>query len=232
MDGRLIDPFGEATMSKALTDLMESVGGDVDRMLWWLLPAPSERQLRLFACGCCRQVWRLLDPRARQAVGVMESFADGQATAAEVLAVRYVSRPATLTAAESWAAEAVIDLMTWAGADVVHQVAQHAARALRDEAGDRNWQDVRRRQAALFLDIFDSLDPAAALPPNWLRWQDGTVRKLAEAIYQEHRFADVPVLGDALEEAGCDRGEILDHCRRHAEHGRGCWLIDAILGKR
>jgi hypothetical protein len=222
---------GESTMPKTLTD----PHGDVDRMLARVRTTSSERQLRLFACGCCRQVWRLLDnPRKRGAVAVAERFADGQATAREMLDASYVAGPSNWVAV-AWAAEAVAALTAltaWAAADAIHVVAQHAARALRDAAGEKDWAAARRRQGDLLCDIFDRLDPPAILAPDWLRWQDGTARKLAEVIYQEHRFADMPVLGDALEEAGCDRAEILDHCRQHTEHARGCWLIDAILGKR
>jgi hypothetical protein len=215
-------------MPKTLTD----PHGDVDRMLARVRSTSCERQFRLFACGCCRQVWPLLDnPRKRGAVAVAERFADGQATAREMLDARYVAGPSNWVAV-AWAAEAVAALTACTAADAVNIVAQHAARALRDAAGERDWAAARRRQGALLCDIFEQLDPPTILDLRWLRWQDGTVRKLAEVIYQEHRFADMPVLGDALEEAGCSRGEILDHCRQHTEHARGCWLIDAILSKR
>jgi hypothetical protein len=39
------------------------------------------------------------------------------------------------------------------------------------------------------------------------------------------------VLADALEEAGCDNADVLDHCRKPGEHVRGCWVIDHLLGK-
>jgi hypothetical protein len=53
---------------------------------------------------------------------------------------------------------------------------------------------------------------------------------LAEVIDTERRFSEVPILADALEEAGCTEAEILKHCR-HGEHVRGCWVVDLILGK-
>jgi hypothetical protein len=55
--------------------------------------------------------------------------------------------------------------------------------------------------------------------------------KLARSIYQEERFHDLPVLADALEEAGCTDADILAHCRQPGSHVRGCWVVDAILGK-
>ena len=62
-------------------------------------------------------------------------------------------------------------------------------------------------------------------------WNDGTVRKLAQAIYDDRRFADLPILADALEEAGCADAAILAHCRGGGEYVRGCWVVDLLLGK-
>jgi hypothetical protein len=73
--------------------------------------------------------------------------------------------------------------------------------------------------------------PAVRIDPFWLAWNDGTVVKLAQSIYEDHRFDDMPILGDALEEAGCTEQAILCHCREPRKHWRGCWLVDAILGE-
>jgi hypothetical protein len=55
---------------------------------------------------------------------------------------------------------------------------------------------------------------------------------LAQAIYDDRAFDRLPILADALEEAGCTDADILNHCRRPGEHVRGCWAIDLVLGKR
>jgi hypothetical protein len=67
--------------------------------------------------------------------------------------------------------------------------------------------------------------------PAWLGWNQGTVLRLAEQIYEEGCFDELPILGDALEEAGCHDEELLRHCRAPGEHVRGCWLLDLVLGK-
>ena len=54
---------------------------------------------------------------------------------------------------------------------------------------------------------------------------------LSQTIYDQRRFVEMPVLGDALEEAGCTDADILDHCRQPGEHVRGCWVLDYLLGK-
>jgi hypothetical protein len=71
----------------------------------------------------------------------------------------------------------------------------------------------------------------AAIDPAWLTWNDGTVQKIAQGIYDERAFDRMPILADALEEAGCTNQDILVHCRQHGEHVRGCWAVDLVLGK-
>jgi hypothetical protein len=65
-----------------------------------------------------------------------------------------------------------------------------------------------------------------------MRWQAGTVPALAQTIYEEKRFGDLPVLADSLEEAGCADAGLLAHCRQAGDHVRGCWVVDLILGKK
>jgi hypothetical protein len=88
---------------------------------------------------------------------------------------------------------------------------------------------AKHTQAALLRDIFGplpfrpaGLEPALRTP---------SVTAVAQAIYAEHRFLDMPVLADVLEEAGCTGREILAHCRGPGPHVRGCWVLDAVLGK-
>jgi hypothetical protein len=54
---------------------------------------------------------------------------------------------------------------------------------------------------------------------------------LAQSIYDNRRFEDMPILADALEDAGCSSKEMLEHCRCGGEHVRGCWLVDLLLQK-
>ena len=66
---------------------------------------------------------------------------------------------------------------------------------------------------------------------EWLSWSQSTVLRLAEHITQEGCFDELPILGDALEEAGCADRALLDHCRGPGPHVRGCWAVDLILGR-
>jgi hypothetical protein len=63
-------------------------------------------------------------------------------------------------------------------------------------------------------------------------WVIGNVVGLAEAIYADRAFDRLPLLADALEDAGCSDAAILDHCRQPGEHVRGCWVIDLLLDKK
>jgi hypothetical protein len=62
-------------------------------------------------------------------------------------------------------------------------------------------------------------------------WVTPTVKQLAAGISQERAFERMPILGDALEDAGCSDQEVLQHCRSGGEHVQGCWVVDLILAK-
>jgi hypothetical protein len=72
--------------------------------------------------------------------------------------------------------------------------------------------------------------PHVVVDPAWLRWQDGCVVRLARAIAADGAFDRLPMLADALEEAGCTHPDILAHCRQPGAHGGACWVVDALLG--
>jgi hypothetical protein len=68
--------------------------------------------------------------------------------------------------------------------------------------------------------------------PAWLAWGGGTVLALARTIEESQDFTLLPVLADALEEAGCNNEDILRHCREQREHRRGCWLIHLLTRRQ
>ena len=63
------------------------------------------------------------------------------------------------------------------------------------------------------------------------RWRTETAVALAAGIYDLRAFDRMPILADALEEAGCDHPDVLAHCRGPGPHARGCWVVDGMLGK-
>lgn len=81
----------------------------------------------------------------------------------------------------------------------------------------------------LLRDIFGNPFRPVTLDPAW---RTTNVVALAQAIYDERAFERMPILADALEEAGCTNGEMLNHCREPGEHVRGCWVVDMLLEKK
>jgi hypothetical protein len=91
---------------------------------------------------------------------------------------------------------------------------------------------VRAAQCLLLRDVVGNPFHSVYVEPARLVWNDGTLVKLAQGIYDERAFDRLPVLADALEEAGCHNADILSHCRQPGEHVRGCWVVDLLLGKK
>jgi hypothetical protein len=210
----------------------------------------SDRKLRLFACACCRAYWTYFtDKGSRLEVEVAQRFADGQATAAELarshdaallhaemfhddpdyhhnLSQVYLAFAVTLPSASEAVRETLrrtleITRQYTSYADIPGFDARRAeADAMRDELWD---------QCELLRHIVGNPFRPVAVDPAWLRWNGGAVVKMAQAIYDENRFDDLPFLADALTDAGCDNEEILTHCRTPMEHPRGCWVVDALL---
>jgi hypothetical protein len=94
-------------------------------------------------------------------------------------------------------------------------------------------------QAALVLrDLFPLPHARIDIASGWLRWNDGTVRRIAQSIYDERKMPEgtldtcrLAVLADALLDAGCDDEALIQHCRSEGPHVRGCWAIDLMLEK-
>jgi hypothetical protein len=86
-------------------------------------------------------------------------------------------------------------------------------------------------QANLLRDLFGNPFRRVAVAPSCLAWQGGSIVRLARAVYEDRAYDGMPVLGDALEEAGCADSTLLDHCRTPGHHVRGCWLLDLLLGQ-
>jgi hypothetical protein len=198
---------------------------DVVAMLKSLEGKATDRKLRLFGCAGCRRVWDLLSEEGfRDAVEVAERFADGQAGRKELSAARSisgaalernglagVSGPADCALGSAWSATR---MSAWTA----------ALDPLWVFTGDTE----RAAQAALLHEVFGNPYRPIAISSDWLT---PNVVSQADAIYVGSAFERMPSLGDALEESGCRDLHILRHCREPREHVRGCWLIDAILGK-
>jgi len=96
-------------------------------------------------------------------------------------------------------------------------------------SAEHYWNEERAEQAKLVRDIFRYPQRHTTIDS---RWRTSTVVDLAHAIYEERAFERMPVLADALIDAGCDSEEIIAHCHGIGPHIRGCWVLDLLLDKR
>jgi hypothetical protein len=165
----------------------------------------SGRKMRLVACAFARHtLGGREDRRGLRAIETAERHADGLATEKELAAARAVRGLPGQVAYGS-----IREVLTVAAR---HGDPAHLCDLVREVVGD-------------------PVHPPA-FDPAWLRWQDGCVEKIARSVFRGQRFAEMPILGDALEDAGCADAVVLGHCRQKQNHARGCWVIDLILGRR
>jgi hypothetical protein len=90
----------------------------------------------------------------------------------------------------------------------------------------------RAAQVVLLRELLGNPWKPVSIAPAVLDWEGGMVINLAEAIYEDRTFDRLPILADALEDAGCESADLLGHLRGPGPHVRGCWALDLILGKQ
>jgi hypothetical protein len=222
---------------------------DPQRMLAFLRGKASDRKLRLFAVASCRRVLHLLaDQCFRKAVTVAERFADGGALLSELAdclggtqaawgSLPWVSDPVGMLKALAVGSAAKSVYSTAASAPVdAMMVGDCAVTALglageADSAGtSKTLTDAEEVfQCQLLRDLFGLL-PFRPIHTDH-SWRTPSVVALAQTAYEKRAFDRLPILADALEEAGCTNGDILSHCREPGEHVRGCWVVDLVLAK-
>jgi hypothetical protein len=217
----------------------------------------GRRRLRLFACACLRCIWALLRQEgSRQAVECAERFADELATEQELADALIKGRHALGREGLSvdWQSS---NRLYWQSAEAANHVARknfdggdhpsmrHAAHSTAtawalnrfhsssdaEIARQRIKGDFELQQAVhanLLRDIFNNPFRPVDLD---LTCHTSKVVALAQKIYDYREFDQMPVLADALEEAGCTDPETLAHCRRPGPHCKGCWVVDAVLEK-
>jgi hypothetical protein len=210
---------------------------------------PSDRKLRLFACACIRRVWnQLTDPRSLRAVEVAERYADLQAKAKDLDSAYYAAcdasdeataaieqMDATQATLEVYDRASVVDAAAFAAArDIVDGVivlVRTLSHTLLNKPTNlpANTVSELKVQARLLRCIFGN----PFRPVNFAAsCRTPPMKAFAQGIYDERAFDRLPVLADALEEAGCTNPDILTHCRQRGEHARGCWAVDLLLGKK
>lgn len=187
-----------------------------EEMLDLLRSKTSERKLRLFAVACYRQnPWASEHETCRNATEVAERFADGKAKPDELAqSLRMAVRRGDMLDFEYGPLRSICSL-----SDLHAAVCSSLASDL----------DVLHTIPAILREIYGNPFRPVTVDPAW---RTATAVSLAQAIYEERAFDRLPILADALEDAGCTNADILDHCRQRGEHVRGCWVVDLIMDKK
>jgi hypothetical protein len=225
-----------------------------DALLDYLQPIEGDeaciRRIRLFTCACCRLLWTELPTEAAKLLALAERHADGKLKKGKEKLPSKTTQlsgiDARLRAAQSaafrydrvdlfrGAIRSARDIVVWE-ADEAHF--GHLRDLARDQLPYEVFQEVRgpaeaaarAAQMRLLRDIFGNPFRPITFSPEW-RTMD--VMLLARGIYAEKAFDRMPILADALQDAGCDSDALLSHLRDpHAAHVRGCWALDLVLGK-
>jgi hypothetical protein len=232
-------------------------------MLAFLDGKASDRKLRLFAVACCRRslflpLWNSGEwgEPSRRAVTIVEQLADGLVDAEAVRAASQggLYRPAACAIA----CRRGEPVGSAAGQTAVIVRNEIAVWARFHVPGVRNVIDKTVATEAAIQTRFlrcifgPVLYRQVALPRAVLTWNHGTVPAIARRIYDERAFHDMPILADALEDAGCTDRDLVGHCRRTRDsfpvrcaidrditawtgppeqHVRGCWVVDLLLSR-
>jgi hypothetical protein len=209
--------------------------GDPESMLLFLRGRASGRKLRLFAVACCRRVGHLLvDESSREALRMAEHHADGLVAEKDLSGALSRNRafirgapPHSVERRAAAAVNAAAGGSPWAAAwNVVSEV-----RTALNRSADGLAPGEAREQADLLRHVVGNPFRTPTLAPGWLYGNGGSVLKLAHSIYNDGSFNRMPILADALEEAGCADAAVLEHCRHPGAHMRGCWALDLLLRK-
>jgi len=216
----------------------------------------SGRKLQLIACAMGRIVWdRIDEPIVREGIIAIEQFVDGERTHAEYLPKYEAARaivqqhPSLPTGdfeplAGMLVAQCIISSNIRIGFERVLLWTEFAAMSTtitRRRLIAR--ESLNKRVCDLYREIIGNPFRDYRVQPNFagggVRYPDGslcpvpeTAKQIAKGISLDGGYDRMPILADAMEDAGCDDRVMLDHLRSDtAIHVRGCWALDVILGR-
>jgi hypothetical protein len=226
-------------------------------MVSFLINRSNDRRHLLFGCACCREVWDLLQYEpARKLVELCEAFVDGdireadfKAAAATVSAdlqpqFRGLAGSGQLSARALHAIVGAWHLASdnFRRSQGAYAIAQETCKDARTDFTPTAGRPMNpkggylppdqgqiQEKVKLLRDIFGNPFRPTAFSRSW---RTATAVALARRMYESRDFSAMPILADALEDAGCDSADVLDHCRGPGPHVRGCHVVDLLLGKK
>jgi hypothetical protein len=213
----------------------------------------NRRLLYLMGVAMCRRVEALFPHKScHKALQVAEAFAEGTAKYSKLGAAHEAvgaidddEQPVA-----NWAAARAVywlgpdDYRVTEAVEMVVDVAGYraalAAGILKPDSGynpgvwnRKPFKDGKKKEekalCAVVRDVLGNPFCPVKFSP---KWRTSTAVALAKEMYKSNDFSAMPILADALQDAGCDSEEVLNHCRdANQPHVRGCWVVDGVLGK-
>jgi hypothetical protein len=201
------------------------------------LAGATPRKRRLFCVACCQRVITPSHaPVLRNALAVAEEFADANASRSALLSAGRQVRVHRRQSVQGRGSYSLSDLSP--EAEAVGALCKpgsgcdpHTILAWISQFKGMGSEADRKEQVAqrvLLRDVFGNPFRPVSFSPEW---RTDTVLALARQIYESRDSDVMPILADALQDAGCGIADILDHCGGTKLHVRGCWVVDLVLGK-
>jgi hypothetical protein len=197
------------------------------------------RRQRLLAAAACRALGKWIDfPDAHAALATIEAFADTGKTKVALRRARQAIarlrddlyfRPARgVQKVDGGVVVALFTIQVAASENAVSGTVGQAVEALVYAEGIPK-AVARRHLHGSYRDVIGNPFRPVSFDPAW---RTSTAVALATQMYDSRDFSIMPILGDALQDAGCENADVLAHCRDpKGTHVRGCWVVDLILGK-
>ena len=204
---------------------------------------PQSRASRLYLLACARRAWSDLPGVCRAVVGIAERIYQNRAVQRRLFDEVYP------LAEELIHCRGEADRVKRIGRSLVELGhAERGAVWVESDTDPKSWEGFahlaylpfaadtphyRRiptelHRIELVREVFPN--PFSYFPPLDRAWRTESVIQLARLAHTTGDFSSLPILADALEEAGCDRGDVLEHLRSAGPHVRGCWALELVLG--
>lgn len=209
-----------------MTEAEWNVCTDSRDMLVLILDRASERKMRLCALSWARSIFRHVEtaPRMLQYKSwLAEAGWSKQFAAAEAFADDKIERVALRAARQESGGPWNLFREACRAKGFSLARVHHCLGYFQSEFNTPSDQEICERTRDILAPFH-----SAAINSAWLT---RVVAALAVTVYDDGAFDRLPILADALEDAGCTNADILNHCRQPGEHVRGCWVVDLLLGK-
>jgi hypothetical protein len=197
----------------------------------------GNRPVRLFAAGSARLVLGLFHPEVDlPEIALVEDFADGRVTIVELLNQKIQTAGAYSSSMNLWIDRilgALLEAHDGACAEwTFYNCLDYAKTRIVDvPLSGRTPCTLTQVVHQLHEMLYDVAGNPYRPVKNDPQWGTETVLGLARSFYDDRSYDCLPILADALMDAGCFDDEILNHCRGKGPHVRGCWVVDLLLGK-